>query len=158
MNKLRNKRGFTLIEMMIVGAIIGVLAGIAGTTWYLGLNHSSLTTGARDIATALRKAKQLAVTTNTTEQVNFDLDNETFQLVGAGPATDLKSVSSGHKPINISSFEGVTTGTPWIQFANNGTATFSTGGTTVAIILARTDNNSETRTINVNSMGRIQVP
>lgn len=163
MNKIMDKKGMTMLELLIVLSIIGVIAGLAGVTWITGLNHSSLRTGARDIASALRTAKQMAVTTNTTQQVNFDLTNATFQLVGASAATNLKDTSFGHKPINISSFvDGGTTltsGTAWIQFANNGAATFSTGGTTsVTITLVRTDNNSETKTITVNSMGRITVP
>lgn len=161
MNKIMDKKGMTMLELLIVLSIIGVMAGMAGVTWITGLNHSSLRAGARDIASALRTAKQLAVTTNTTQLVNFDLTNATFQLVGASTA-NLKDTSFGHKPINISSFvDGGTTltsGTAWIQFANNGAAAFSTGGTAVTITLARTDNNSETKTITVNSMGRITVP
>ncbi|MHB8482865.1 MAG: pilus assembly FimT family protein, partial [Nitrospiria bacterium] len=147
------------------------------TSWYLTLNHASLRTDARDIASALRKARQLAVTTNNLQQVYFDISNKLYQIEDCtagcilspaahgtivGTPVNLMNVSFGHKPINLTSIvdSGGTTynsGSFSIQFASNGTATF-TSGTSVAITLSRTDGNSETKIINVNNMGRVQVP
>ncbi|MFZ3089482.1 MAG: prepilin-type N-terminal cleavage/methylation domain-containing protein [Nitrospirota bacterium] len=80
MKHLNNKKGFTLIELMIVVVIIVVLIAIAGTTWLLSLNHLSLRNDATDIKGALQKAKQLAVTTGRPHQVYFDITNEVYQI------------------------------------------------------------------------------
>ena len=80
MKYFSNQQGFTLIELMIVVVIIVVLIAIAGTTWILSLNHLSLRNDARDIASALQKAKQLAVTTGRPHQVYFDITNEVFEI------------------------------------------------------------------------------
>lgn len=80
LNHLNNQKGFTLIELMVVVVIIVVLIAIAGTTWILSLNHLSLRNDARDIASALQKAKQLAVTRGRMHQVYFDIANEVYQI------------------------------------------------------------------------------
>ena len=80
MKHLDNKKGFTLIELMIVVVIIVVLIAIAGTTWLLSLNHLSLRNDATDIKGALQKAKQRTVTTGRPHQVYFDIANEVYQI------------------------------------------------------------------------------
>ena len=80
MKFLNNKKGFTLIELMIVVVIIIVLIAIAGTTWLLSLNHLSLRNDAGAIKDALQKAKQRAVTTGRPHQVYFDIANEVYEI------------------------------------------------------------------------------
>ncbi len=191
---LNNKKGFTLIELMIVVVIIVVLIAIAGTTWLLSLNHLSLRNDASDIASALKKAKQRAVTTGRPHQVYFDITNEVYQIedcnLGAndppdqcnaaattyflgsgdthgtviGSLRDLRITSFGHKPINIvNMLDGGGIAANIVRFNTDGTAVFFDSGvpsisTTLTIALARTDGSPETKTINMNSAGKVNVP
>lgn len=77
---LKNKKGFTLIELMVVVVIIIVLIAIAGTTWLLSLNHLSLRNDAEEIKAVLQKARQRTITTGRPHQVYFDIANEVYQI------------------------------------------------------------------------------
>lgn len=65
-----NKRGFTLVEVMIVLAVIGIMAAIAVPNFMNWLPNMHTRAEARDLFSALQKAKMEAVRTNTT--VNFE--------------------------------------------------------------------------------------
>lgn len=138
MKHLNNKKGFTLIELMIVVVIIVVLIAIAGTTWLLSLNHLSLRNDATDIKGALQKAKQRTVTTGRLHQVYFDIINEVYQIEDCnlgvnsnecniaaaaffsgsgnthgtvvGSLRDLRIASFGHKSINIATIVSTAVG------------------------------------------------
>lgn len=189
---LDNKKGFTLIELMIVVVIIVVLIAIAGTTWLLSLNHLSLRNDAGEIKSALQKAKQRAVTTGRLHQVYFDIANEVYQIedcnldaagiitpdgnncnvaialnfAGSGPThgtvvgslRDLRITTFGHKSIDINLIDAFNAGNAWAQFRSDGTATFYSGAANMTITLARTDGSAETKAINLNSNGRVNVP
>jgi len=56
----KNKRGFTLLEMMIVLVIAAIIAGIAMPHFWGGYGSVEMKGGARRIASVLRYAKSLA--------------------------------------------------------------------------------------------------
>ena len=92
MSKLRfiqTSRGFTLIEMMIIVAIIGVLAGltIPGFANYL---HKQKVIGARnELMADLQYARSLAIARRTTFRVEFELDR--YRIILPGPDDVIRS-------------------------------------------------------------------
>ncbi|TCL73335.1 prepilin-type N-terminal cleavage/methylation domain-containing protein [Hydrogenispora ethanolica] len=60
-----NAKGFTLIEIMIVLAILGVLAGLAGMSYSAASDGYALTSGAEQLAQQLKNARTEALARNT---------------------------------------------------------------------------------------------
>lgn len=59
--KINKAKGFTLIELMIVIAIMGIVAAIASFAWQRYVNNANLRTAARDLETDIGNTKQRAV-------------------------------------------------------------------------------------------------
>ena len=72
MKFLRNRRGITMIEMMVVVGIMGVVTAMAIPYYYSMLPHLHVKGAARDVAEALQIARMKAVTMNTTYIVQFN--------------------------------------------------------------------------------------
>lgn len=58
---LRDQRGFTLLEVMVVVAIIGVLAGMATVSHLSHLPHKRLMGAADDVMSSFRDARSMSV-------------------------------------------------------------------------------------------------
>ncbi len=71
---MRNKRGFTLLELLIVMAILGVTIGFVGPRIYGGLSSSGMDKAARDITAIIQVARSNAITKHQTYLVRFDMD------------------------------------------------------------------------------------
>lgn len=69
--QIKSKAGFTLVELMVVVAIIGIMAAIATPGFIAWLPNYRLKSAARDLYSALQNARMLAVKNNTTVQVVF---------------------------------------------------------------------------------------
>jgi type IV fimbrial biogenesis protein FimT len=72
MGALGNQRGFSLPEILIIAAIIGVISGIAIPAMTSALERNRLRGGADIMAGQLRAARLAAITRNASFRVAFD--------------------------------------------------------------------------------------
>ena len=73
---MRNNSGFTLIELAVIIAIVGVLAGIAVPSFVGWLPKYRLSSSADDIQALVQNARLRAVKENAHVAVLFDPDND----------------------------------------------------------------------------------
>ena len=73
---MRNNSGFTLIELAVIIAIVGVLAGIAVPSFVGWLPKYRLSSSADDIQSLVQNARLRAVKENAHVAVLFDPDND----------------------------------------------------------------------------------
>jgi len=76
----QKKAGFTLVEMMIVIAIMAILAGIAAPNFQTYMAQRRLNGAARQVMTDLMAAKMKAVTENNEFKI-FLLDNHQYKIL-----------------------------------------------------------------------------
>lgn len=87
------QRGFSLVEMLIVVAIVAIMAAVALPNIGQYLRNYKIKGAAQDVAGAMQKARSKAIMTNTNSGVSFaivDIDSYRFvqeDLVGTGDAT-----------------------------------------------------------------------
>ena len=74
-----DKRGFTLVEMMIVIAIMAILAAIAAPSFQTYMAQRRLNGTARQVMTDLMAAKMKAVSLNQNVKVSFE-SNPIYQI------------------------------------------------------------------------------
>ena len=78
--KMKNKRGFTLIEVIVVMAVIGIMATIAIPAISSWLPNYRLKAAARDLYSTMQKARMLAVKTNRDTAVIFVPATSKYEL------------------------------------------------------------------------------
>ena len=79
--RLNDQKGFTLIEILVTISLITVLLAMSVGAMSYYLAGRSLDSGAREVATQVREAQQMAVTTGNTYRVDFSNGSHTvYQL------------------------------------------------------------------------------
>jgi type II secretion system protein H len=146
-------RGFTLAELMVVLAITGVLATLVAPTLLSYARTAALQAAARELATSINLARQIAISRNTTVCVEVAAPTHLRLKTGGcggtvwtGTGTD----GSGAIKISDSSAFRVST-TANVVFTSLGAA--SPAGTYTVTNPARND----TRTVVVAATGRVSV-
>lgn len=142
-----NKKGFSLIEMVVVMAIIGVLLSIAIPSWNRYRENADLKSAARGIASDFFDAKQRAVGEGVRYQIKFDEENNLYQITN--------TVTNDTTTKNITELDGPITLTN-VTFVND-TIIFFTRGTTRPGTVELVNSRGSRATVRVNITGRTHV-
>jgi type IV fimbrial biogenesis protein FimT len=147
-----NALGYTLLELMLIVAIIGILAALAAPTLISYIQTAALQAGTRELATAINLGRQLAIARNTTVCVEVTGTNIQLRTGGCGgtiwtgPGTDGSGVIKVSDPgtLRIST-------TANVVFTNLGAAS------TVGTYTVTNPVDNKTRTVVVAASGRVNV-
>jgi len=85
------RKGFTLVELIIVICLLAVIAAIAGLNLHAYTLNRNLKSAARDIASDFAVCKERAVSENATYQINFNVAGtaSSYTIEKVGDATTL---------------------------------------------------------------------
>lgn len=86
---IRSSRGFTLIETMIIVAIIGILAGLTIPSFANYLHRQKVIGARNELLADLQYARSLAIARRITFQIDFEAD--TYEIKIPGPDTVIRS-------------------------------------------------------------------
>ena len=86
-----NRRGFTLVELMVVVVIIGMVGSIAFVSWNAVLPNQLLNTAVRTLSEVLHEARTKAIANSREFQIHYDLDAETYRVL-----TPFKAAGGGY--------------------------------------------------------------
>ncbi|MHB8137498.1 MAG: GspH/FimT family pseudopilin [Smithellaceae bacterium] len=146
----KNSGGFSLVELIIVMAIMGIVAAIAAPNFTRYRDNTNLREAARDIVSDIQFYKQKAVSENVTYRITFSGNNYTIakQPPAAWETIATKVVGLGNSAIDIYDSSAFPSG---INLQSRGTITPS--GT---LKLKHTRRDSEA-SIKTYTMGRVEV-
>jgi prepilin-type N-terminal cleavage/methylation domain-containing protein len=122
-------KGFSLTELMVALAVIGIVGLISTPNLVTGLSGYRLKNAARDVCSSMRKARTLAVKQNRNVTIYFDTAHKTYVVDGQFPWPN------GNDNINDYYGSGVVFGRPdsagdAVTF-NGGTVTFNEQGMSI---------------------------
>ncbi len=146
---LHNKQsGFTLIELMILIAIMGIFAGIAIPNFLSYLPKSRLNGAARQVMGDLMAARMKAVSQNTMVTVAWDSNHE--YKIGGDPPID---IWSNYHDVTIGSVSGGSFSSnsfSSINFLSRGT--MQPGGGSIGLT-----NSVDSKEVTVSIAGRVKI-
>jgi prepilin-type N-terminal cleavage/methylation domain-containing protein len=78
--KITNTKGFSLIELMIVVAMIATIASIASFSWNRYVNNANLRTAARELSSDIAKTKQKSITEGRCYRMTISLEDNSYTI------------------------------------------------------------------------------
>ncbi len=168
--KISNRRGITLIELLIYVVIVGVVAAMAIPRFFIAMERWKFKSANRELISTIRLARSLAISEKAQYGVYF---NGTFNNSNQGSELkyslfkDTKDPSnfrydSGDSVLNVNIISPNVTffdndlGDDVLIFLPNGSAQFTNSGT--ILTMAQTEDISSTQTMSVvKSTGRVKV-
>jgi type IV fimbrial biogenesis protein FimT len=135
--------GFTLIEMMIVIAIIAILTAIAAPNFSNYMIQRRLNGAARQVMSDLMWARMQAVSKNNNFKITFSGNSYTIENVATGETTPTKDIRTDYYDVSFS------------DISNN--PIFSPRGTASALATITLTNAGGSKSVCVAITGRVKV-
>ena len=150
--------GFSLVELMVVIAIIGIMGSVAVVNLQRYTNNTNLRNMARDIASDFQRCKARAISESREYQVSFTTGTNGSYTISA-PATTLAAVSTTKLSTNYGGglqivFEGTCNG---YGGTSANVVTFQTRGTSKNGCVKLTNSIGSTATVTTNITGKAYV-
>lgn len=158
--RLKTKSGFTLLELIIVIAIIAIVTGIAVPSLYKYRQNTNLKEATRELSSEITYWKQTSVAENVRYRIEFNQTANTYTIKRESPANSGTYVNVSTKSPGSVSDSIIIMGSPNDPSFSGGVAyiTIQPRGTMSAgsVWLQHTARLS-TSTITTNLMGRVSV-
>jgi len=126
-----SRRAFTLLEIVLVLAIMGVIAGIATPRYATAISRFRVDTAARRLVRDLTTARERARALGASQSVTFTIASDTYEIAGLqgldGSANYVVNVAG--QPYNASLVSADFGGAPSVVFDGYGVP--DSGGTVV---------------------------
>jgi type IV fimbrial biogenesis protein FimT len=124
---IKNQRGFSLTELMVAVAVIGIMGLIAVPTLVTALPTYRLKSSAKDLCSNMRKARSLAVKQNRSVSIEFRTGSNTYIINNTEQVALPNEISFGYGTATVAAGDGATLPSDGISFADN-KVTFTTQG------------------------------
>jgi prepilin-type N-terminal cleavage/methylation domain-containing protein len=143
---MRDTAGFTLIETLMVVAIIGILAGFTAPAVSAGMDRYELISASQQVAGTIRSARYQAVGKNMILKVRFDYPEAgQFQIVDADDIA-MGSVQYLDDDIEFGEFTD-------LEFSTSGRLT---SGLAASVVVTNGDDDQD-RTVVVSKNGQVEL-
>ncbi len=141
-----DSKGFSLVELMIVIALMGIMAGIGSFAWSKYTMNANLRAAARDVASDIFVTREKAVSESTGYRITFDVGGNSYTIANTVTGTSQTKALGAFAP-------GIV-----LQSASfGGNMNFQARGTVDAGNLVLRNSRNSTATITVNITGRTYV-
>lgn len=98
-NGMRNRGGFTLLEIIVVMVIVGIMLTIGGSNLLLWLDHAAAVEFQREILSRSNDARTRAMASNLQHRMRVDITGETITLQRGNLGSGSTSWSNVGNPI-----------------------------------------------------------
>jgi prepilin-type N-terminal cleavage/methylation domain-containing protein len=144
--------GFSLIELMIVVALVAVVAGIAVPQIAGAMARYALTTASQQVVSTIRNARVQAVGKNRVARVRFNFPAAgQYQVLDSADAP-LGSVQMLPNGATFGAISGA------VEFNTSGRAAHVGGGPAPVTIVVTNGVAAQNRTITISASGRVLLP
>lgn len=144
-------RGFSMIELMVILAVIGIVAAFALPSFLTYWQGATLRAGSEELMTVLNDARQLAIASNNTVCVTTATTTIQYHVGACGNATYVGPGTDNAGDIRLASA---------VQITNNPQVTFTYlgGASTSGVYNVQNPVNGTVQTVTVTASGRITIP
>ena len=151
--KIDKKRGFTLVELMIVIAVIAIISAIAAPNFTTYMAQRRLSGAARMVMSDLMAARQKAVSMNQKVKVSF-VSNHSYEIWNDANNNGTVADNEGEdvvRDIHPDYYDVTLSSGTSPEFMPNGTVVAATNGTVTL------SNATESKQVITSSAGRVRI-